>query len=216
MCNHYQLDIEAMTEWARYVGWDSTRSPFDDLQSDLYPRYEAALVRVEDDEKIIDKMKWGVPLKMKGKREGTTVTKRVTNVRNLSSPFWKSMLAEPTQRCLVPFSRFAEPKPNAGREECWFRVNDAPAAAFAGIWRKSEEGNVFAFLTCEPNPLVQQIHPKAMPVILHPEDYDRWLSTSLEDACTLAVPFPSQLMSLTVSSPKPATKDKPTQSSFLS
>ena len=34
-------------------------------------------------------------------------------------------------------------------KECCFRVNDAPAAAFAGIWRKSEEGIVFAFPTCE-------------------------------------------------------------------
>ena len=63
------------------------------------------------------------------------------------------------QRCLVPFSTFAEPKPNAGREELWFTVNDAPASAFAGIWRPSVEGKVFAFLTCEPNPLVAPIHP---------------------------------------------------------
>ena len=36
-----------------------------------------------------------------------------------------------------------------------------------------------AFLTCEPNPLVVPIHPKAVPVILHPDDYDRWLATML-------------------------------------
>jgi hypothetical protein len=28
--------------------------------------------------------------------------------------------------------------------------------AFAGIWRPTEEGKAYAFLTCEPNPLVAQ------------------------------------------------------------
>ena len=51
-----------------------------------------------------------------------------------------------------------------------------------------------AFLACELNPLAVPIHPKAMPVILHPDDYDRWLAG--DDADKLAVPFPSQLMSL--------------------
>lgn len=137
-------------------------------------------------------MAWGVPLTVQGKREGSTVTKRVTNVRNLSSPFWRSMLAKPEQRCLVPFSTFAEPKPNAGREEVWFTIPSQAVAAFAGVWRASDEGNVFAFLTCEPNPLVKPIHPKAMPVILQTDDYQRWLDGV--PAEELAIPFPSQLM----------------------
>jgi len=36
----------------------------------------------------------------------------------------------------------------------------------------------------------------AMPVILHPEDYDRWLSDEYATACELAQPFPSQLMAV--------------------
>lgn len=104
------------------------------------------------------------------------------------------MLDRAAQRCLVPFTRFAEPKPRAGREEVWFHVPNSPVAAFAGIWRPSEDGNVFAFLTCEPNPLVAAIHPKAMPVILHPDDYNCWLDGV---NCTdLAQPFPSQLMAI--------------------
>jgi len=106
------------------------------------------------------------------------------------------MISKPAQRCLVPFSIFAEPKPNAGREEVWFKVNDALVSAFAGIWRPSANGNVYAFLTCEPNPLVAPIHPKAMPVILHPDDYGKWLSAPYDDACSLVTAFPSQLMSV--------------------
>lgn len=80
------------------------------------------------------------------------------------------MLTSAEQRCLLPFTAFAEPKPSAGRAEVWFEVSNASSSAFAGIWRPSPVGNVFVFLTCEPNPLVAPIHPKAMPVILQPED----------------------------------------------
>jgi putative SOS response-associated peptidase YedK len=59
--------------------------------------------------------------------------------------------------------------------------------------RPTEECDAFAFLTCEPNPLVAPVHPKAMPVILQPDDYETWLTGSHEKAVALATPFPSQL-----------------------
>ena len=109
------------------------------------------------------------------------------------------MLANPNRRCLVPFAEFAEPKPRkvratGGPAEYWFSRIDRAVGAFAGVWRPSEHGNVYAFLTCEPNALVGAVHPKAMPVILHDDDYMRWLNASYDEACALAVPSPSQLM----------------------
>ncbi|MBL0000454.1 MAG: hypothetical protein IPO97_05245 [Sphingomonadales bacterium] len=91
----------------------------------------------------------------------------------------------------------AEPKPgkdlSTGRpHNIGSKSLHSPWRPFAGIWRPSEAGNVFAFLTCEPNPLIAPLHPKAMPVILHAADYQRWLSG--ENAASLAAPFPSQLM----------------------
>ena len=53
-----------------------------------------------------------------------------------------------------------------------------------------------AFLTCEPNPLVAAVHPKAMPVVLHEEDYDAWLTGEYDNVCALAAPYPSQLMAV--------------------
>ncbi|WP_068073885.1 SOS response-associated peptidase family protein [Novosphingobium lentum] len=191
MCNHYRNHPDAISTWQEYIGWDL----YDRLpEPDLWPKRQALVVRIVDNRKALDSMAWGVPLTLPGKRPGTTITKHVTNVRNLASPYWKSLLAAPAQRCLVPFTSFAEPKLNAGREEHWFAVKDGPLSAFAGVWRATGAGHAFAFLTCEPNPLVAPLHPKAMPVILHPGDYDRWLSTDFADACTLAAPFPSQLM----------------------
>jgi putative SOS response-associated peptidase YedK len=194
MCNHYRNNPDAIPTWREYIGAAPHEGEWSDIKIDVWPKYQGIIARVDNGQTILDSMAWGVPITLPGKREGTTVTKRVTNVRNLTSPFWRSMLSKPAQRCLVPFNTFAEPKPNAGRDEVWFKVTDSPVAAFAGIWRPSAEGNVYAFLTCEPNPLVVPIHPKAMPVILQPDDYERWLTG--DNVSDLAAPFPSQLMSI--------------------
>ena len=219
MCNHYANNPEIQKElstWREYIGW-SLKAPLPPelagLDEDVWPKREAAVVRdsVADGGAVADIMRWGVPLSLPGKRAGSVVTKHVTNVRNLDSPFWRGMLTRPEQRCLVPFTRFAEPKMGAGREEHWFSISDQPLAAFAGVWRWVEtplqagldlggeapsQQKVFAFLTCEPNPLVAPLHPKAMPVILHPEDYTAWLTADWEEARKLVQPFPSQLMTV--------------------
>ncbi|MCW2370179.1 SOS response-associated peptidase family protein [Sphingobium sp. B11D3D] len=196
MCNHFRADPSKLSTWREFIGAPLPEFELPAAPSDIWPRKLATVARRQDGAMMLDQMIWGVPHVMKGKRPGTTVTKHVTNVRNLTSPFWKSMLAKPEQRCLVPFDEFAEPKIGAGREEWWFRIPAEPVSCFAGIWRPSPIGAVFAFLTCEPNPLVAPLHPKAMPVILHAEDYETWLSTDYAGACALAQPYPSQMMSV--------------------
>lgn len=205
MCNHYRNHEEALRTWREYIGWNLPRwtpEQWSEIKIDVWPKRPGLVIRNDDaGAQTMDAMSWGVPCKMPGKRPGTTITKHVTNVRNLSSSFWKSMLATPARRCLVPFTSFAEPKPGTDPEtgrpaEHWFTVNERPVAVFAGIWRPTEIGNAFAFLTCEPNPLGAPLHPKAMPVILHEADYERWLTGTYEEAAALATPYPSQLMAV--------------------
>jgi putative SOS response-associated peptidase YedK len=105
---------------------------------------------------------------------------------------------------LVPVTEFqewsAEPLREMGKKKAfWFKVPSHPIFALAGIWRPSADVPVFSFLTtgydgAPSTHVVGAIHPKACPVILHPEDYDRWLYTDLDDALTLAAAYPSQLM----------------------
>jgi putative SOS response-associated peptidase YedK len=197
MCNHYQLNAQALNDWAVAQAIAAIEMA-DQTPTDIWPKRKAVVARVENSTRNFDMMSWGVPMTLPGKRPGTQLTKYVTNVRNLASPFWKSTLAKPAQRCLVPFSSFAEPRagkdPQTGRPaEHWFGVSGAAVAAFAGIWRSFEDYNVFAFLTCEPNSVVKPVHPKAMPVILLPEDYERWLTGTYDDIVGLQAPFPSQL-----------------------
>lgn len=182
-----------LSTWKEYIGWD-IRQPNQEFTTDVYPKRAGMIVRKDGGAVRADVMSWGVPTIVKGATK--MLEKRVTNVRNLKSNFWKSMLSKPEQRCLVPFSIFAEPKIGQGREEWWFNVVDQPLAAFAGIWRQSEHGPVYAFLTCEPNELVAPLHPKAMPVILDLGQYEEWLSTDYEGACAMAKQFPADRMTV--------------------
>jgi putative SOS response-associated peptidase YedK len=200
MCNHYQLNAQALSDWAIAQSIAAIETA-DQTPSDIWPKRKAVVVCVENGARIIEMMSWGVPMRIAGKRPGTQITKYVTNVRNVASPFWKSTLATPAQRCLVPFSAFAEPKPGkdavTGRPaEYRFGVNGEAVAMFGGLWRNVEGSDVFAFLTCEPNSLVKPLHPKAMPLILMPQDYDLWLHGSYDDVVALQAPFPAQLMTL--------------------
>lgn len=158
------------------------------------PGKPGLIVREEFGSRLLDTMLWGFPYQ----------GKPVTNVRNYASPFWRTALRTPSHRCLVPVSEFQEwsvyPDPQTGKKRpYWFSLPSRDVFAFAGIWTPASPQPFYSFLTCgyEGDPaahVVGAIHPKAMPVILHEEDYDRWLQADLDDALKLASPFPSQLM----------------------
>lgn len=194
MCNLYKIgappDQIAMT-----FGASINPHPMVTVEKDyVAPGKPGPVVIATEAGRVLTAMIWGFPLN----------GKPVTNVRNYTSPFWKSALANPPRRCLVPVTEFQEwsvaPMPDTGKKRAhWFSVPSQPIFAFAGIWRPTEGAPVFSFLTCgyDGDPahhVVGAIHPKACPVVLHPEDYDRWLTTDLDDAISVAVPYPSQLM----------------------
>jgi putative SOS response-associated peptidase YedK len=190
MCNLYrmnraQAEIAAMFNASDHWAAEMPK-PY------VAPGGTGPVVIERDGERITGLMTWGVP----------NSGKPVTNVRNLASPFWRSMLANPHQRCLVPVTDFQEwsaaPDPITGKKRPhWFSVPSRPVFAFAGIWRTIGDVPHFAFLTTEPNALVAPIHPKAMPVILDEEDYSAWLTADWMDAAQLVAPYLSQLMVVT-------------------
>ncbi|MCL4065617.1 SOS response-associated peptidase family protein [Pseudomonas sp. GX19020] len=85
----------------------------------------------------------------------------------------------------------------------WFALKEDRPAFFAGIWvpdrtsiRKLKDGettdDLFAFLTCDPNAEVAEIHTTAMPVILtEPDDWEEWLVKPWTDAKSLQGPLPA-------------------------
>lgn len=205
MCNRYRMTAR-QAEVAAHYGVEPIYPEEVSLPPpELFPRKPAFVVREMLGRRELDMMVWGFPRQVPGKRmdkatgRPVMVSTDVTNVRNYTSPFWRTAMANPERRCLVPFTAFSEYGQVRGADGRlplhWFDVTEQEITSFAGVWRPLEGGGaVFAFLTCEPNPLVAPIHPKAMPVLLHLEDEARWLECSYEDAIALAQPFPSQLM----------------------
>lgn len=203
MCNLYNLKVGRTELLAYYDAKDAFHGQIE--KTYVAPGREGITIAAKDGVRQLYRMHWGWP----NPRSGAPVV----NVRNYQSPFWRSALANPERRCLVPFTDFQEwtvsPDPETGKKRPhWFSIPSRPIGTFAGIWRPSEAGPIFAFLTCgysdsadksveamaAAEHVVGSIHPKAIPVILHDEDFDRWLTAPIDDALKLATAFPSQLL----------------------
>lgn len=195
MCNLYRMTSNAQAIAQLFAAETGGRNlPALDA---IYPD-QAAPVVVADGTKAgggrtLEMMRWGWPPFGEVKRP-------ITNVRNLASPMWRSALADPARRCLVPVTAFSEwsaaPDPATGRKrKHWFDLPDDPLFAFAGLWRQAEDGPRFAFLTCAPNETVGRVHPKAMPVILRAgEAFDCWLSADGAGAAAMQAALADALM----------------------
>lgn len=124
---------------------------------------------------------WGVPPPPRGSHP-------VTTVRNLASPFWIGTLRHTQFRCLVPMTAFAA----ASGAQDWITVPASPVFAAAGIWRDSEVAS-FAVLTTGPDDAPSG---PAMPAILHPRHYARWLADDWKQAQALIAPFPADMLGM--------------------
>jgi putative SOS response-associated peptidase YedK len=167
----------------------------------IFPDYPAPIVRNSPAGRELTMARWGMPSPVFALK-GRTSDPGITNIRNPASPHWRRWLG-PENRCVVPFTSFSEPEPlpDGRRPPIWFARDDGrPIAFFAGIWtrwtsvRKVKEGettnDLFAFLTTEPNALVRQYHPKAMPVILTDRaEVDLWMTAPVDEVLTLQRPL---------------------------
>lgn len=189
MCNRLQIpsDLKALFREAK--------GPIPNTNvTEMYPGYYGPVARREARDLIIETMRWGFPTYAPGKRDPSkTITTYWTNARNLTASLWRNHANKAENRCLVPVSEFAEPDSSKGKGgNTWFGMADGRPFAFAGIWKPTQEGPHYAFLTCPPNEIVGPIHPKAMPVIVGESDWDSWLSgTPAEE---MQRPYPAELM----------------------
>jgi len=109
------------------------------------------------------------------------------------------------RRCLILADGFFEWKKipgQRGKTPHYITLKDRQPFAMAGLWEQwfSPDGSEIksaTIITTEPNALMAQLHNR-MPVILHPDDYARWLDPAergAEDLQKLLVPFPAGAMS---------------------
>jgi putative SOS response-associated peptidase YedK len=99
------------------------------------------------------------------------------------------------RRCLVLADGFYDWKPTpTGKQPYRIERADGEPFAFAGLWEPGRadrssgaEDPTFTVVTTEPNAVVEPIHHR-MPVLLSPEEEERWLRAGDAD---LLDPFPA-------------------------
>ncbi|GAA0661271.1 putative SOS response-associated peptidase YedK [Sphingomonas insulae] len=207
MCNRARLCSEPETLFERFgASWAQNVVRPNKDPHELYPDEKAFVVREERDRRVVDVMLWDVL--------GGAGNWLMTNVRNLGLPQWRRLAEKPENRCLVPLTEFCEWTPDRHqvgkgkpiKGEMWFSVPDLPVFAVAGFWQQTAKGQGFTIVTCDPNELVEPIHPKAMITILHEADWSRWLRDSYDDVVSLQQPCPADKM--TVRGPVFPTRSK--------
>lgn len=195
MCNLYRLDasenqIEDAFAAERPAGFNSG-------EAEIYPGARGTVVRESGGKRIIQAMTWGFPMRLKGMAP-TSKPRPVNNIANVDAFPWKFIAGRPDNRCLIPLTGFCEAEgPKGAKTRTWFALKDRPIFAWAGMWKESDEwGPVYSGLMTDCNELVANAHDR-MPVLLHADEYDRWLNGSLEDVREFQDRcFPPELMKM--------------------
>jgi putative SOS response-associated peptidase YedK len=164
------------------------------VPAETRPREPGIIIRGNSSRRTMHSAPWGFPLPIRHKVTGELQTLKPVNlVADLTNGMWSSLVQEPRYRCLIPFTHFGEPDGVRGSmTRTWFNVKGEPLYAWAGFCRNTEEwGPVFAGMTMDSNEAVLPLNER-MPVLLPPEDYDRWLEGSIRDVIEFQFrPFPA-------------------------
>lgn len=210
MCNRYRISAKQAAVM-RACGFEPVYAPDEVLPPprEIFPtgkktaRHGPVVRRQSSGNRPLEivLMEWGFPTKVPSKRDPEVkLDKYVTNARHLRIEMWRTPLASPVQRCIVPFTWFAEPHPEGGKgddgkpKQMWFALPDQPIGFFAGLWQQTDRGEAYAFVTTRPNEFVKPWHSKAMPAILCPADLHGWLDGSLAEAKALVRPYAGEMV----------------------
>ncbi|HSG94115.1 MAG TPA: SOS response-associated peptidase [Afifellaceae bacterium] len=200
MCGRYSLIAQA----------EELQALFDLLDLDerlVAPRYNIAptqpiiVVREGDKGREAVPIRWGLlpswvkdpadfPLLINARAEGIA-----------QKPAFRAAFKR--RRCLVPASGFYEWQATGGKSKqpYWIAPEDGRLIAFAGLWETwiggdGSEIDTAAIVTRDADAALQPIHHR-MPVLIAPDDFDLWLSDSVDPkaAETLLTAAPEELLS---------------------
>ncbi|RVT91300.1 SOS response-associated peptidase [Sphingomonas crocodyli] len=194
MCNLYTVR-PSRDEVAAHFGVRAASTS--NAPEEVYPGTPGLVVRETEGVRQLQSMTWGWPLRLKSMAP-TSKPKPVNNIADLRKPMWIGAARKPSARCLIPLSGFAEAEGAKGaKTRTWFSVKGQPIFAWAGLWRDSAEwGPVYSGVMTDCNEAIRPVHDR-MPVLLMPDEYDRWLNGVFEDVVAIQDKgFPSDLIEM--------------------
>lgn len=193
MCGRYALPLASSHIADLFRARPLTTDP--GLRYNIAPTQMVTVVRLgADSARELALLRWGlVPAWSEGPdNRFSMINARAESVAD--KPAFRTAFRK--QRCLVPAAGFYEWQATPlGKQPWYIHPADAELFAFAGIWERWDKGAVplesCAVITCAANALMRDLHER-MPVILAPEDWERWLApaTPVDDLKALLAPCP--------------------------
>lgn len=177
MCGRYVLE-DWSDEAAALFGVEDTKEvAFSNYN--VAPTQVMPVVAEIEGKRVVEPMKWGlVPMWSKEPQmKYSTFNARAEDV--FEKPTWRG--AAKYHRCLIPATGFYEWKrQGTEKQPVLIRPGDQKYFAFAGLFDEwHDELLTYSIVTTTPNKEMSKIHNR-MPVILHPDDWDTWLASSLQ------------------------------------
>jgi putative SOS response-associated peptidase YedK len=166
--------------------------------------YLIARLQTDSDDITLDMIRWGLlPPWAKDKKMAWKMINARAETVTTSAAFKKAFAK---RRCLVPVDGFFEWE-KVGKEKRPYMIAmlDRRPFTLAGLWenwKNPETGEwerTFTIVTTEANDLVAELHDR-MPVIIAPDDHERWLKGP--NPQELLKPYPAEQMTMWAVSPK--------------
>jgi putative SOS response-associated peptidase YedK len=205
MCGRYgrRADKQRIAEWFQTHNTDVFNESYFTPSYNVAPQSMQPVVRLdaETGERELTVMRWGlVPFWSKdGKASYSTINARAETVP--TSATYREAFKR--RRCLVPADLFYEwMKVDAKTKQPYaIALTDGSLFAFAGLWETwkekvtGETKETYTVITTDPNEVMEPLHNR-MPVVLAPNDYERWMAPA--DPAKLPVdllrPYPAEEM----------------------
>jgi putative SOS response-associated peptidase YedK len=196
MCGRYELHTHPA---ALALAFGLPHPPEIGPHYNIAPTQDVPVVRLaRSGQRELAQIRWGlVPRWAKDPSIGA----RLINARAetlAEKPAFRMALRR--HRVLIPADGFYEwkPIPGAGKQPLHVGMKDGAPFALAGLTDRwlSPEGEVLdtcAIVTTRANALLAPMHDR-MPVIIAPEDYERWLDVAEEEVADLFEPYPAEAM----------------------
>ena len=179
MCGRYNL---RMTPAELQQAFDLFREPDWHPRSNIFPSQSILAIRFDESATPREpvRLKWGflAPWAKDEKARPQPINAKAENITGrMWGPAFKRL------RCLIPATSFYEWQTQLGgkKRPMDIGVANGDPFAFAGLWSRWDRGEApiesCTIITTDANETLEPIHHR-MPVILHAEDYDRWLDPS--------------------------------------
>lgn len=191
MCGRFACAIDDQTLRRQFALAGQATLP---ARYNIAPSQPVGVVRAVQDARRLDLMTWGlVPHWAKDRKIGN----RLINARAetvAEKPAFRAAYRQ--RRCLLPASGYYEWQGDKAPKQPYFITpTDGSVLAFAGLWEQWQ-GAEQSLLSCTiitttADAALAGIHQR-MPVIIAPENYDRWLLDGDRD---LLAPYPGELLS---------------------